>query len=63
LLEEDNVAKGYLTNETGGAVPLPEGRGFIMLDSPEAKKYLEDHSGDQKLLSGASEDNGHNGTA
>lgn len=51
FFEEDNRTKGYLTDKTGSPVALPGAHGFIMLNSPEAKKYLEDHSGDQKLLS------------
>lgn len=40
-LESDNMAKGFLTDERGSVIPLPEGEGFIMIASPEAQKYLE----------------------
>lgn len=42
--EADNRAKGYLTDERGEAIPLPGSEDFIMINSPEAKKYLEDKS-------------------
>lgn len=40
-LESDNIAKGYLTDESGQVIALPDKEGFIMLGSPEAQKYLE----------------------
>lgn len=49
-LEEDNRIKGYLTDKTGEPIALPGAHGFIMLDTPEAVKYLEDYSKDRKLL-------------
>ena len=47
-LESDNKIKGYLTDEKGGVIPLPEGEGFIRITSPEAQKYLE--AKDQKQI-------------
>lgn len=41
-LEDDNMAKGYLTDDRGQAIPLPDREGFIMIGSPEAlEKFLE----------------------
>ena len=48
--EEDNRTKGYLTDKTGEPIALPNGEGYIMLNSPEAKKYLEDYSAEQKQI-------------
>lgn len=39
--EADNIAKGYLTDEKGSVISLPESEGFIMIGSPDAQKYLE----------------------
>lgn len=39
--EADNTAKGYLTDDRGRAILLPDKEGFIMIGSPEAQKYLE----------------------
>jgi hypothetical protein len=46
--ESENTSKGYLTDEKGEAIPLPDREGFILIGSPEAQKYLE-HK-EQKLL-------------
>jgi len=55
---EDNRIRGYLTDNTGEPIALPGAHGFILLNSPEAKKYLADHGDDQKQL----EDNRQTGT-
>jgi hypothetical protein len=39
--ESGNTSKGYLTDEKGEAIPLPDREGFILIGSPEAQKYLE----------------------
>ena len=41
IFEVDNIAKGYLTDEMGYAIALPDKEGFIMIGSPEAQRYLE----------------------
>lgn len=42
LFESDNKAKGYLTDKTGHPIPLPDGKGYIKIGSPEAQKLLDE---------------------
>ncbi len=41
IFEDDNTAKGFLTDEKGQVIALPDREGFVMIGSPEEQKYLE----------------------